>query len=95
MATTTKPQRSVALVGPGRIRITQGNAVAEYTIAEVPTEIGGRGFLVENHTNLESYQTRLDGNHSECSCLGFYRWGFRKPCRHISALEVLTRLGKL
>jgi len=81
---------------------------SSYFIIEQPTELGGRAFRVSkvgsevsadgrglSFAVTENYSVLLDGQQSSCECLGFLRWGNRKPCRHIASLLMLASLGKL
>jgi hypothetical protein len=40
----------------------------------------------------EEYDVLLDGQHGQCECLGFLRWGH---CRHVDAGRQLLAEGKL
>jgi len=63
-----------------------------YAAVEIPCEIGGRGFAVQQ-LDLESFYHVRIGVPEQCSCecMCFLRWS---KCKHVSALLALERLGK-
>src|SRR3954451_8859362 len=65
-----------------------------YTLESVPSQIGGRGFLLVKEDGT-SYHARLDGNDSTCDCPGQTQWGHKTPCKHIGAMLALQVAGKL
>ena len=71
--------------------------VTTYSFAEVPCDIGGRGFVVEKvdpatGRTLETYHTRIDGEHLSCDCRGFLR---HQLCKHTDALIALVAAERL
>jgi hypothetical protein len=94
-----KRERSIRLVrspaadGVGVFAIRADDAVAYYTLHEIPCEIGGRGFAVHRLGLGNLYHVRI-GRPEDCSCEchGFLAHGH---CRHILGLLALVREGKL
>jgi hypothetical protein len=66
--------------------------VTDYTVLELPCEIGGRGFEVSNLSNLEIYHVHVHGRDRSCDCVGHLRHGH---CKHADGLARLVALGKL
>jgi hypothetical protein len=89
---TRRPARSISRLDNGRVRITCGRLTTDYTVVELPCEIGGRGFEVSNMSSMEIYHTRIHGRDRSCDCLGHYRHGH---CKHADGLARLITLGKL
>lgn len=55
-----------------------------YAIAETPSEIGGRGWILRRLTGGEYYNIHLsDAGGFSCSCRGWERW---KRCKHTVAV---------
>lgn len=65
-----------------------------YAASAVPSEVGGRGFLVRKLGRAEGYHVRVGmlPDECECECPGFL---FRGYCRHILGLLALVRRGML
>lgn len=107
----TRSDRSVRLLasintaaGPaGFFRVSQkcqGRREPEvtlYSFAEVPCDIGGRGFVVEKvdpttGRTVETYHTRIDSAACSCDCRGFLR---HQLCKHTDALTALVGAERL
>lgn len=58
-----------------------------YLVADVPCEVGGRGFSVSRIGSGFVYHVRV-GSETECECIGFLRWG---RCKHSAGLAHLIR----
>jgi hypothetical protein len=80
------------MLSDGRVRITCGRLTTDYTVVELPCEIGGRGFEVSNLSNMEIYHVNLNGTDRSCECLGHYRHGH---CKHAGGLARLIGLGRI
>ena len=94
---------SDAINGVRTMVITQDGDRVFYTLKEIPCEIGGRGFRLDKTLEASgsdreesSYDVRVDGQaDGSCTCKGFTYHRHQKPCKHISAVQTLVRLGKL
>jgi hypothetical protein len=87
-----KPARHISVQPDGKIRIVCGKVDTEYTVIELPCDIGGRGFEVSNLSNLEIYHVNLNGRDRSCDCIGHLRHGH---CKHADGLAALIAAGKL
>jgi hypothetical protein len=99
MPESQKPGRTIRLVrsprtdGVGVFCITVGRKSQFYTVVEIPSEIGGRGFAVHRLGMGTLYHVRVGHPHDcSCECLGFLRWGH---CKHLAGLRALIRQGEL
>jgi hypothetical protein len=94
-----KPPRVIRLVRPpdehgvGVFAVTLKKATQFYVFKEIPSEIGGRGFVVHRLGLADVYHVRI-GAPVECSCecLGFLR---HSKCKHIQGLSALIGHGML
>ena len=94
---------SDAINGVRTMVITQDGDRVFYTLKEIPCDIGGRGFRLDkccegtgSDREESSYDVRVDGAaDGSCTCKGFTFHRHGKPCKHISAVQTLVRLGKL
>jgi hypothetical protein len=94
---------SDAIHGVRTLVITQDGDRVFYDLKEIPCEIGGRGFRLDktlegsgSDGEENSYDVHLDGERDgSCTCKGFLYHRHQKPCKHISAVQTLVRLGKL
>jgi hypothetical protein len=97
-----KPERKIRLLsplyqgrGPGKVRITIGDEVAEYLITELGVDWPARGFEVAkvgDGAKDGPYHVLIEGNGGSCECRGFLRWG---RCRHRDGLAALVARGLL
>src|SRR4051794_26310636 len=85
-----KAERSIRLVrspeadGLAVICISVGDEHTNYTVREIPCEIGGRGFAVHKLGLGTVYHVRVgDPEDCSCECLGFLRHG---QCKHVLGL---------
>jgi hypothetical protein len=104
-----KPRRTCRLGSPTAgvypLVITTGTGPKAqrfgYYVQPLPSDIGGRAFrLTKVEHQVEeghdpSYDVLLHGADSQCSCLGFLRWGHRGPCKHISACAALVSRNRI
>ncbi|HJZ57208.1 MAG TPA: SWIM zinc finger family protein [Gemmataceae bacterium] len=95
MAEAKAARRTIRLVRPpdrrgvGVFSITEGNRSQFYVLAELPCEIGGRGFAVHRLGLGNLYHVRVERPEDcSCECLGFLRWG---RCKHVLGLKALIR----
>ena len=67
---------------PEIVFIGAGSREYLYTVSEIPSDLGGRGFLIRRLAGGETYQVLVDSNPKkcQCTCLAFFRWG---RCRHL------------
>jgi hypothetical protein len=80
---------------PALVRITAFGTTATCTVGRLETDFG-RGFeLVKQgeDPSPEPYHVLVDGENSQCTCLGWLRHGHRHPCRHLIGCSTLLRLG--
>src|SRR5438132_1255350 len=96
-----KPQRFLRLLAPDLVRITAGKAIDTYHVVPMPSDLGPAfavaKLLHADELSVEyapAYDVCLgDADTSpSCSCQGYLRHGH---CRHVDALAVLRRLGRL
>jgi hypothetical protein len=96
-----QPQRFVGLlVKPGDnfagvVRITVGKLVTDYSLLEIPSDLGGRGFRLDKLGDLsgESYLCLVGSPHDDsCTCRGYSKWSH---CKHSEALAALIQAGRL
>lgn len=79
--------------GAGVCIITMDKRSTYYAFAEIPCEIGGRGFAMHRLGLGTLYHLRVgEPVDCECECKGFLRWGY---CRHVLGLLALLREGKI
>jgi len=77
---------------PAIVRIEAGRKVALYAVREVPSQFGGRGFLVrEVKDHAETYSVHC-GTPRLCDCFGHLRHG---RCKHVSGLQALIDTGRI
>ena len=94
---------SDAIRGARTLVITQDGERTFYDLREIECQIGGRGFRLDkcaegtgSDRGESSYDVRVDGERDgSCTCKGFLYHRHQKPCKHISAVQTLVRLGKL
>jgi hypothetical protein len=73
--------------------INLGKQTTYYTLCEIPSEIGGRGFAVHRTGLGTLYHVRVGAPEDcSCECLGYLRHGY---CRHLLGLQALVQAGKL
>lgn len=93
------PTRTARLVRD-RLTITAKGLVKVYRVEELSPDpsVGTPAFRL-TELSSESFEpcgtpycviVRTHG--CDCECLGFLRWGHRKPCRHIGALRAVGLL---
>ncbi|MBI2804857.1 MAG: hypothetical protein HYX68_07745 [Planctomycetes bacterium] len=94
-----QPPRVIRLVRPpdefgvGVFAITSKKGVQFYVFKEIPSEIGGRGFVVHRLGLADVYHVRIaEPAESSCECLGFLRHG---RCKHVQGLAALIGHGML
>jgi hypothetical protein len=78
---------------PGIVRLTVGNAGADYFLTELPADFG-RGFLVEKvgiDRDAAKYHVNI-GEQRSCECKGFLHHGH---CKHADGLAALIAAGRL
>jgi hypothetical protein len=89
--------------GARTLVITRDGERVFYTLKEIECQIGGRGFRLDKTLEASgsdrgesSYDVHLDGERDgSCTCKGFTYHRHQKPCKHISAVQTLVKLGKL
>lgn len=89
------PRRTIRLEqapdsrGVGVFSISEKSKQHWYAYREIPSEIGGRGFIVHKLGFAPAYCV-LVGEPRECTCecLGFYA---HNRCKHIDGLTALIR----
>jgi hypothetical protein len=75
--------------------------VRHYYLSEVPSDLGGRGFLLEKwHTERkpgepDAYHVHVGGEQESCECRGHLRWSFRTVCKHRASIRKLISEGRL
>src|SRR3954468_13339619 len=70
---------------------TQAEQVDAYFLEPIPSQMGGRAFLLHKH-DCTSYAVCLSGTDSACDCKGFESHGH---CKHVESLLALQQRGKL
>jgi hypothetical protein len=85
--------RTIRVLAPGQILIRVGKVEREYTVAEFPCGIEGRGFRCERF-GAQAYDVLLakNGQDDRCDCLGFEAHG---NCKHRDGLKTLLERGLL
>jgi hypothetical protein len=91
------PARFVRLLRPptnndvGLVALSAHHRTAFYVFKEIPSDIGGRGFVMHRLGLGHVYHVRV-GTPAQCSCecLGFYRHG---NCKHIQGMLALVGHG--
>lgn len=74
--------------GIGLFSVTQRKKTHYYLFAEIPCEIGGRGFAVQRLGEDRVYHVRIGAvEECSCECLGFLRHGH---CKHLHALLAIA-----
>lgn len=85
--------RPSSVDGVGVFSIKEGKETVFYTFAEIPCQIGGRGFVVHRLGLGHIYHVRVSSpEDSTCECLGFLRHG---RCKHVLGLLALIDQGLL
>jgi hypothetical protein len=102
-----KPERTARLIATEHglaveIALTQGAKATScyYHLDRLRNSFGVAAFQLTKFScepvteeRPERYAVLVDGDYSQCECMGFLRWG--KPCKHISALTDLVEGGQL
>ena len=80
--------RAPSAIDPGLVALTANKKTTFYVFKEIPTEIGGRGFIMHRLGLGNVYHVRV-GTPEQCSCecLGFYRHG---KCKHVQGMAALV-----
>jgi hypothetical protein len=81
---------------PGLIQVTASGTTSRYTVRRMASGIGGRAFELAKQNEDPGdgpYHILVDGDHSQCECRGWLRYGSLHPCRHLWAAATLARRG--
>lgn len=86
---------------PGKMLIIDGKDAYQYTVQEIPSFTGSRGFIAANEWPDDKPNEYVDSSYqvlicdeqemSTCSCAGFLSRG--KACKHIAALASIVKEG--
>ena len=78
--------------------IRVGRAVTFYGLAPIVDCAWGRGFSLRKEDGVEYCINTGDparGISPSCDCVGFERWGWKGPCKHLESILALVQAGQL
>lgn len=72
----------------GLVALTANQRTSFYVFKEIPTDIGGRGFVMHRLGLGNVYHVRVGApEQCSCECMGYYRHG---KCKHVQGMAALV-----